>query len=79
MSKYTKEDIIRICEEEKVSFINLQFTDIMIIRTRSCKSYRLIKPLAARENIEASRGKRFTALYDMVERVNVIDVARAEI
>ena len=29
MSKYTKEDIIRICDEEKVNFINLQFTDIM--------------------------------------------------
>ena len=29
MSKYSKEDIIRITREEKVSFINLQFTDIM--------------------------------------------------
>ena len=29
MAKYTKEDIIRICEEEKVNFICLQFTDIL--------------------------------------------------
>ena len=29
MSKYKKEDILRIIKEEKVSFINLQFTDIM--------------------------------------------------
>ncbi|HZJ82814.1 MAG TPA: type I glutamate--ammonia ligase [Clostridia bacterium] len=28
MSKYTKEDIIRICDEEKIKFIRLQFTDI---------------------------------------------------
>ncbi len=29
MGKYTKEDIIRIAEENKVNFINLQFTDIL--------------------------------------------------
>ena len=29
MSIYTKEDIIRITKEEKVNFINLQFTDIL--------------------------------------------------
>ncbi len=29
MSKYTKEDIIKIAEENKVNFINLQFTDIL--------------------------------------------------
>ena len=28
MSKYTKQDIIRIVEEEDVEFIRLQFTDI---------------------------------------------------
>ena len=28
MSKYTKEDIIRIVEEEDIEFIRLQFTDI---------------------------------------------------
>ena len=28
MSKYTREDIIRIVEEEDVEFIRLQFTDI---------------------------------------------------
>ena len=28
MGKYTKEDIIRICDEENVKFIRLQFTDI---------------------------------------------------
>src|SRR5699024_9563276 len=28
VSKYTKQDIIRICDEEKVKFIRLQFTDI---------------------------------------------------
>ena len=28
MSKYTKEDIMRIVEEEDVEFIRLQFTDI---------------------------------------------------
>ena len=28
MSKYTKEDIFRIVEEEDVEFIRLQFTDI---------------------------------------------------
>ena len=28
MSKYTREDIKRICEQEKVKFIRLQFTDI---------------------------------------------------
>jgi len=28
MNKYTKEEIMRICEEEKVKFIRLQFTDI---------------------------------------------------
>ena len=28
MSKYSKEDIIRLAEEEDVEFIRLQFTDI---------------------------------------------------
>ncbi len=28
MNKYTKEEIMRICEEENVKFIRLQFTDI---------------------------------------------------
>ena len=28
MSKYSKEDILRIVEEEDVEFIRLQFTDI---------------------------------------------------
>ena len=28
MSKYTKEDIFKIVEEEDVEFIRLQFTDI---------------------------------------------------
>ena len=28
MSRYTKEDIFRIVEEEDVEFIRLQFTDI---------------------------------------------------
>ena len=28
MSKYTKQDIIRIIEEEDVEFIRMQFTDI---------------------------------------------------
>ena len=28
MSKYTKQDIIRIVEEEDIEFIRLQFTDI---------------------------------------------------
>ena len=28
MSKYTKEDIIRMVEEEGVDFIRMQFTDI---------------------------------------------------
>ena len=28
MSRYTKDDIFRICEEENVEFIRLQFTDI---------------------------------------------------
>ena len=28
MSKYTKEDIIRMVEEERVEFIRMQFTDI---------------------------------------------------
>ena len=28
MSKYTKEDVIRLVEEEDVEFIRLQFTDI---------------------------------------------------
>ena len=28
MSKYSKDDIIRIVEEEDVEFIRLQFTDI---------------------------------------------------
>ena len=27
--KYTKEDILRIADEENVSFIRLQFTDIL--------------------------------------------------
>jgi glutamine synthetase len=29
MAKYTKEDILRIAEEQQVNFINLQFTDIL--------------------------------------------------
>ena len=29
MSKYTKQDIIRMVEEEDVEFIRLQFTDIL--------------------------------------------------
>ena len=29
MAKYTKEDILRIAQEEGVNFINLQFTDIL--------------------------------------------------
>ena len=28
MGKYTQEDIIRICEEENIRFIRLQFADI---------------------------------------------------
>ena len=28
MIKYTREDIMRICAEEKIRFIRLQFTDI---------------------------------------------------
>lgn len=29
LMKYTKEDILRIADEENVSFIRLQFTDIL--------------------------------------------------
>ena len=29
MAKYTKDDILRIAQEEGVNFINLQFTDIL--------------------------------------------------
>ena len=28
MAKYTKEDILRLCREEEVQFVRLQFTDI---------------------------------------------------
>ena len=29
MKKYTRDDVIRICEEQDVEFIRLQFTDIL--------------------------------------------------
>ena len=29
MAKYTKDDILRIAQEQGVNFINLQFTDIL--------------------------------------------------
>ena len=29
MAKYTKEDILRLCREEEVQFVRLQFTDIL--------------------------------------------------
>lgn len=29
MGKYTKEDILRIAQEENVKFVRLQFTDIL--------------------------------------------------
>ena len=40
MSKYTKQDIMRIVEEEDVEFIRLQFTDIfgMMSMVRSGQS-----------------------------------------
>ena len=40
MSKYTKNDIIRMVEEEDVEFIRLQFTDIFGILKNVAKSQR---------------------------------------
>ena len=42
MARYTKEDIVRIVEEEDVEFIRLQFTDIFgtlknLLEERWCK------------------------------------------
>ena len=38
MSKYTKEDIIRMVEEEGVDFIRMQFTDIFWLRPKTWPS-----------------------------------------
>ena len=39
MSKYTKEDIIRIVNEENIRFIRLQFTDIAGALKNVCLLY----------------------------------------
>jgi glutamine synthetase len=49
MSTYTKEDIIRITKEEKVNFINLQFTDILgTLKSVSVTTSQLEKALSNR-------------------------------
>ncbi len=49
MSIYTKEDIIRITKEEKVNFINLQFTDILgTLKSVSVTTSQLEKALSNR-------------------------------
>ena len=38
MHNYTREDILRLVEEEDVAFIRLQFTDIFTNRVRQSRS-----------------------------------------
>ena len=46
MAKYTREDIIRMTEEEDVEFIRLQFTDIFgMLKNVAVTSSQLLKAL----------------------------------
>ena len=52
MSKYTKQDIIRIVEEEDVEFIRLQFTDMFgTLKNVAITSSQLEKALTGRRSI----------------------------
>ena len=52
MSKYTKEDVIRLVEEEDVEFIRLQFTDIFgTLKNVAITSSQLEKALESVNNL----------------------------
>ena len=55
MSRYTKDDIFRMVEEEDVEFIRLQFTDIFgTLKNIAITSSQLDKPLDNKCMIDGS-------------------------
>ena len=61
---YTKEDIIRITKEEKVSFIDLQFTDILgTLKSVSITTSQLQKALDNRCMFDGSSIDGFVRIF----------------
>ncbi|MCI8402524.1 MAG: type I glutamate--ammonia ligase [Lachnospiraceae bacterium] len=68
MARYTKEDVIRIVEEEDVEFIRLQFTDIFgMIKNVAITSSQLTKALNNQYTFDAAaiEGLSGSTRYDM--------------
>lgn len=65
MSKYTKEDIIRIVEEEKVDFIRMQFTDIFgQMKNVAITSSQIVKAVNNLITIDGSSIEGFTRIHE---------------
>ena len=55
MGNYTREEILRIAEEEDVEFIRLQFTDMFgVIKNIAVTARELPRALAGRCTVDAS-------------------------
>ena len=65
MSKYTKEDVIRLVEEEDVEFIRLQFTDIFgTLKNVAITSSQLEKALNNACMFDGSSIERFARIEE---------------
>ena len=65
MSKYSKQDIIRIVEEEDVEFIRLQFTDIFgALKNVAITSSQLEKALDNRVMFDGSSIEGFVRIEE---------------
>ena len=65
MGKYTKEDILRIAEEEDVEFIRLQFTDIFgILKNVTIARSQLAKALDNNIMMDGSSIEGFTRIHE---------------
>jgi len=65
MSKYTKEDIIKIVKEENVEFIRMQFTDIFgMMKNVAITSSQLEKALNNQIMIDGSSIEGFTRIHE---------------
>lgn len=67
MSKYTKQDIIRIVEEEDIEFIRLQFTDIFgTLKNVAITAGQLEKALDNRCMFDGSSIEGFVRIEDLI-------------
>ena len=65
MSKYTKEDIIRLVKEEDVEFIRMQFTDIFgQLKNVAITSSQLEKAMNNQIMIDGSSIEGFTRIHE---------------